>query len=347
MVRKLPSGRPGGRGAKKYRMRPVLFSPKGTEDSMASVCYLEANQDIATSEWVVRCTRPDDAPGEATGDPILNNSIVEMRYDPDPTLPAGWNWVPIRVRYDKTERFQSGSIDKTLNSVETAESVWNSIHDPITKHMITTGDENPSAEELAEIDIAKERSSALSHRYYQKKSTIKNVSLVKTMANFHNNVIKGQILTKPILLNSSLGMPVQKKVIDTSIGKGGDLSRYQNGVEFLLGVDIDADGIRDPDEGAYRRYLNQLVEASQFSVPSTMLFVIGDSSKSYTSGASGADQEEGDMLRATFGKVNTVGRVPPYVEGKCRNQLKDGADLITSMFSIHYYFETKEKWVIP
>lgn len=346
MVRKLPSGRPGGRGAKKYRMRPVLFSPKGTEDSMASVCYLEAKEDIATSEWVVRCTRPEDAPGEATGDPILNNSIVEMRYDPDPTLPAGWNWVPIRVRYDKTERFQSGSIDKTLNSVETAESVWNSIHDPITKHMITTGDENPSAEELAEVDIAKERSSALTHRYYQKKSTIKNVTLVKTMANFHNNVIKGNILTKPILLNSSLRIPVQKKVIDTSIGKGGDLSRYQNGVEFLLGLDIDADGIRDPDEGAYRRYLNQLVEAStnRFSVPPTMLFIIGDSSKSYTSGASGADQEEADMLRATFGKVNTVGRVPPYVEGKCRNQLKDGADLITSMFSIHYYFETKEKW---
>ena len=347
MVRKLPSGRPGGRGAKRYRMRPVLFSPKSTEDSMASVCYLEAKEDIATREWVVRCSRPEDAPGEATGDPILTNSIVEMRYDPDPTLPAGWNWVPIRVRYDKTERFQSGSIDKTLNSVETAESVWNSIHDPITKHMITTGDENPSAEEQAEIEIAKERSTALSHRYYQKKSTIKNVSLVKTMANFHNHVIKGEILTTPILSNTSLGLPLMKKVIDTSIGKGGDLGRYMNGVAFLLGVDIDADGIRDPDEGAYRRYLDLLVESAanpRHSSPPTSLFLIGDSSKSYASGASGVNQEEADMMRATFGKVNTVGRVPPYVEGKCKDQLKEGADLITSMFSIHYYFETKEKW---
>jgi predicted NAD-dependent protein-ADP-ribosyltransferase YbiA (DUF1768 family) len=346
MIKKLPSGRPGGRGAKKYRMRPVLFSPGSYEDSMASVCYLEAKQDIATGEWVVRCSTSEDAPGEATGDPILNNSIVEMRYDPDPTLPSGWNWVPIRVRYDKTERFQSGSIDKTLNSVETAESVWNSIHEPITKHMITTGDENPSPEELAEIQIEKERSSVISGRYYQKKSTIKNVSLISNLTKFHNLIIKGEILTKPILSNTSLGLPPLKKVIDTSIGKGGDLGRYLYGVDFLLGVDIDADGIRDPDEGAYRRYLDQLVEGSTnlMAAPHTSLFLIGDSSKSYASGAAGANQEESDMFRAVFGKVNPQGRVPPYVEGKCKNQLKDGADLMTSMFSIHYYFETKEKW---
>jgi predicted NAD-dependent protein-ADP-ribosyltransferase YbiA (DUF1768 family) len=346
MIRKLPSGRPGGRGAKKYRMRPILFSPISPEDSMASVCYLEAKQDIATSEWVIRCTKEDDAPGEATGDPITNNSIVEMRYDPDPTLPSGWNWVPIRVRYDKTERFQSGAIDKTLNSTETAQSVWHSIHDPITKHMITTGDEKPSAEELTQQEVAKERSTLVSNRYYQKKSTIKNVGLVRNMAMFHNLIIKGEILTRPILATTGFGLPMKKKVIDTSIGKGGDLGRYKDNVEFLLGVDIDAEGIKDPDEGAYRRYLDMLVEGSQsrFNEPNTMLFVIGDSSKSYADGAAGANQEEADMLRATIGKTNPAGRIPPYVESKCKDQLKEGAHLITSMFSIHYYFESKEKW---
>jgi predicted NAD-dependent protein-ADP-ribosyltransferase YbiA (DUF1768 family) len=346
MIRKLPSGRPGGRGARKYRMRPILFSPVAPEDTMASVCYLEAKQDIATSEWVVRCTKEDDAPGESTGDPIINNSIVEMRYDPDPTLPSGWNWVPIRVRYDKTERFQSGAIDKTLNSTETAQSVWHSIHDPITKHMITTGDEKPSIEELEQVQVAKERSTLVSNRYYQKKSTIKNVGLVRNMAMFHNLIIKGDILTRPILASTSLGLPLQKKVIDTSIGKGGDLGRYQDGVSFLLGVDIDADGIKDPDEGAYRRYLDTLVDGTKnrYATIPSMLFVVGDSSKSYADGAAGATQEEADMLRATIGKTNPAGRIPPYVESKCKDQLKDGADLITSMFSIHYYFETKQKW---
>jgi predicted NAD-dependent protein-ADP-ribosyltransferase YbiA (DUF1768 family) len=346
MVKKLPSGRPGGRGAKKYRMRPVLFNPKSHEDSMASVCYLEAKEDIATGDWVVRCSTSEDAPGVATGDPITNNSIVEMRYDPDPTLPSGWNWVPIRVRYDKTERFQGGSIDKTLNSIDTADSVWSSIHDPVTLHMIKTGSESPSPEEIEQVKVAKERSTAVSHRYYQKKSTIKNVSLVKGMSNFHNLAIKGDILTKPILQNMALGLPAKKKVLDTSIGKGGDLNRYKENVEFLLGIDIDAEGIRDPDEGAYRRYLDTLVEASKSrfeSVP-TMLFLIGDSSKSYANGSSGINEEESDMMRSTFGRVNPASRVPPYVDGKCKGQLKDGADLITSMFSIHYYFESKQKW---
>lgn len=346
MIKKLPSGRPGGRGAKKHKMRPVLFSPKEYEDSMASVCYLEAQEEMATGEWVVRCSTPQDGPGEATGDPITNNSIVEMRYDPNPSLPSGWNWVPIRVRYDKTERFQSGAIDKTLNSVDTADSVWRSIHNPITVSMITSGNLVPSEEEKAAVRVQQEREASMSHRYYQKKSSIQNVSLVKNMANFHNLTIKGDILTRPILANTSLGLPLKKKVIDTSVGKGGDLGRYADYVSFLLGIDLDADGIRDPDEGAYRRYLNRLVEAGPAGVANVppMLFLIGDSTKSYMDGKSGINEEEADMMRATFGKVPPAAKVPPYIDSKCRGQLKEGADFVTSMFSIHYYFESKERW---
>jgi len=346
LMRKLPSGRPGGRGMKKYRMRPVLFSPKEFEDSSASLCYLEAKEEVASGEWVVRCSKKEDGPGDATGDPITNNSIVEMRYDPDPSLPGGWNWVPIRVRYDKTERFQGGSIEKTLNSVETAESVWTSIQEPITHSMITTGADAPSEEEYTALRISQEQKAATSQRYYQKKSTIKNISLVKNLANFHNLAIKGDILTKPILSSMALGLPAKKKVVDTSVGKGGDLGRYYDNTSFLLGVDIDADGIVDPDEGAYRRYLDKMVQASRYrgtEVP-TMLFCIGDSSKSYMDGKSGMNEEEADMLRATYGKVPPAAKVPPFVEGKCRGQLANGADLVSSMFSIHYYFESKEKW---
>lgn len=346
MMRKLPSGRPGGKGAKKYRMRPVLFSPKDYEDANASVCYLEAKEDLATGEWIVRCSTKADGPGEATGDPITTNSIVEMRYDPNPSLPSGWNWVPIRVRYDKTERFQSGAIDKTLNSVETAESVWTSIQEPITHAMITTGAEQPSEEEVKELRIKQEQQESTSHRYYQKKSTIKNVGLVKTLANFHNLAIKGGLLTKPILTTTVFGGPAKKKVIDTSIGKGGDLGRYYDDVSMLLGIDIDADGILDPDEGAYRRYLDRLVEASRsrYVEAPPMLFLIGDSTKGYVDGKAGGTEEEADMMRSVFGKVSPTAKVPPYVEGKWKGALKEGVDLITSMFSIHYYFETRETW---
>lgn len=350
LIKKLPSGRPGGKGAKKYRMRPVLFSPTNFEDSSASICYLEAKEDPATRDWIIRCTTKDDAPGEATGDPITNNSIVEMRYDPNPSIPSGWAWVPIRVRYDKTERFQSGTLDKTMNSKETADSVWNSIHEPVTYHMITTGADRPSPEEEHAVTVEQEQSATTTTRYYQKKSTIKNIRLVRNMTNFHNIVIKGQILTEQILSNYYLlaGKPVSYKpiVIDTSIGKGGDMKRYYPRVDFLLGIDLDADGIRDPDEGAYRRYMDQLVQSyarKEQQVP-TMLFLIGDSTKSYVDGKSGINEEESDMMRAVFGKVNPAAKVPPYIDAKCRGRLNEGADFMYSMFSIHYYFESKETW---
>jgi predicted NAD-dependent protein-ADP-ribosyltransferase YbiA (DUF1768 family) len=350
MIKKLPSGRPGGRGVKKYRMRPVLFSPSDFEDSNASICYLEAKEDPATRDWVIRCTTKDDAPGEATGDPITNNSIVEMRYDPNPSIPSGWGWVPIRVRYDKTERFQSGTLDKTMNSKETADSVWNSIHEPVTLHMITTGDDRPSPEEERLSLIDQQQQSTASNRYYQKKSTIKNIQLVKNMTHFHNIIVKGQIMTEVILEKyaSLIGKEASYKpiVIDTSIGKGGDLKRYYPRVGFLLGVDLDADGIRDPDEGAYRRYMDNLVlsySRKDSHIP-TMLFLIGDSTKSYADGKSGINEEESDMMRGVFGKVNPAAKVPPYIDAKCRGRLKDGADFMYSMFSIHYYFSSKETW---
>lgn len=118
-----------------------------------------------------------------------------MRYDINPAIPSGWNWIPMRIRYDKTERFQSGTVERTLNSVETANSVWKSIHDPITKHMITTGDDNPSKEEQEAFVVAQQQKAVEVKRYYQKKSTIKNISLVKNMTMFHNLIVKGNILT--------------------------------------------------------------------------------------------------------------------------------------------------------
>jgi hypothetical protein len=104
---------------------------------MASVCYVEISTS-ASGEDYVTCEN---------GDPIENKSIVEIRYEPG--NPPGWRWVPMRVRYDKTERYQKGIIGRTLNKDEAAEGVWNSIHDPITPHMIRTGSDQPSAKELA------------------------------------------------------------------------------------------------------------------------------------------------------------------------------------------------------
>ena len=44
----------------------------------------------------------------------------------------GWQWIPIRVRYDKTAELNSGRKNYG-NAYHVAQSVWRSINNPITK----------------------------------------------------------------------------------------------------------------------------------------------------------------------------------------------------------------------
>ena len=59
--------------------------------------------------------------------------IVEFRYDR--TRDDFWRWIPIRVRYDKTAEYRQG-IKNYGNAFHVAQSIWQSIHDPITSEML-------------------------------------------------------------------------------------------------------------------------------------------------------------------------------------------------------------------
>ena len=65
-----------------------------------------------------------------------DDMVVEFRWED--SNKKGWQWVPIRVRFDKTAEYQrKGKI--TCNAYTTAEGVWRSINKPIHESMITTG----------------------------------------------------------------------------------------------------------------------------------------------------------------------------------------------------------------
>jgi hypothetical protein len=74
-----------------------------------------------------------------------------------------------------------------------------------------------------------------------------------------------------------------------------------------------------------------------------MFFAIGDSSKNLASGEAGASPEERDILRRILGKIAPEGSVPPLVEKNGANRLKMGADVITCMFAIHYFFSYNKR----
>jgi hypothetical protein len=219
----------------KGEYKPVLFTPREFPDTMASICNLPVETDPDTGETFIK-TELDE--------PIQDSTIVEMAYDYKEA--PGWRWKPLRIRMDKTERLQSGNLGRTLNSDRVAEDVWDSIYDPITKSMISTGNEQPLADEQAELMGA---SSGLGKTYYNRNAPKQDQMLTRTMRDFHNKYIKERILYQVGLGGGG------KTLIDTACGVGADLHIWRRSkAAFVLGVDYSDENIRGDKDSIYRRY---------------------------------------------------------------------------------------------
>jgi hypothetical protein len=310
----------------KGEYKPVLFTPKDFPDTMASYCNLPIETDPDTGETYVKT--------HDTGEPIQDKTIIEMSYDPKE--PPGWRWIPMRIRADKTERFQGGAIGRTLNSDRAAESVWNTIYDPITVHMIRTGSADPSSEEQKELLAI--RSESTGAYYDRKKAPVEDHMLTRTMRDFHNRFVKERILYRVGLHGTG------KNLIDMACGVGADMGIWiRNKVSFVLGIDYSDQNIIGEKEGIYRRYLERMITSGRDDTPA-MVFAIGDSTKNYVTGDAGMNDEEKNILRSVLGRVRPTGSLPPYVETTCASRLKMRADCMSCMFAIHYFFEKPDKF---
>ena len=309
----------------------VLFTPLDFPDTMANTCYVPIKQDAQTLEFY--CNTEDSE------EPISNNSVVEMRYDP--TREPGWQWVPSRIRHDKTERLlratelakaSSKSIvySGVMNDEGVANSVWNSIHEPVTLSMIRSGNEQPSDSEMqAMIHL---RGSEITKTYYQRNAPKENLALVSGLQEFHNKYIKDTLLLKTALRTG-------KNLLDVACGKGGDLWKWiNNGARNVIGIDYAGENITNPKDGAYRRYVD-IKQKVHHRAPN-VAFVIGNSARRIVNGEAGANQQESDILRSVFGKENPQSALPPYIERVMAGTFLGGADIAACMFALHYFFET-------
>jgi hypothetical protein len=333
------------RGREKDRYKAVPFIPKEYPEQFSYMCKLEIHTDPKTNEEYIMTERSEE--------PIRDLSIVEMRYDT--TKAAGMRWIPIRVRTDKTERLLKGvkldkitdeaqkllklHLDRTLNAFTTAENVWESIHNPVTTYMITTGSETPSDKEK-EKEKEKEETPIL---YKEKMQYNKSVKNVKALLDFHRSYIK-----EKILYGSIKKLNPNPKILDLAVGQANDLHNWIHmNAKFVFGIDYSDDSILNPLTGAYRRLLNQIVKThiKQYTIPvPRMYFTIGDSSKRLVDGSAGKTDEERDIMRSVFGRVEPIGPVPPDVKKYGEKELADGADCVLCMYAIHYFFETEEKF---
>jgi len=306
--------------------RPVEFAPQ-PPDPMGAICYVAINAGAtdaagAAPEAQILASYDDNIYCEETGDPINDRTIVEMVYDVK--APAGWRWKPLRVRWDKTEKFSRGEISGTLNSDGNANDVWQSIHDPITEKMICTGattDDTP-------VEAGSTQASAVA--YYQRRAPQRDLAKISTMVDFHNNYVKQLLLTRA-LMTKGLAL------LDMSCGQAGDLHRWvEKEPSWVLGCDIAEAGLADPKNGAYSRYLNKMIR-SRGSIP-PMMFVQADSALNYTDGSAGMSPMDRSMLRVLWGEEDTA--APPAAQ-RLAGRGALGFDSAACMFSLHYFFKDR------
>ena len=272
-------------GYENRKQNEILFNPPSEKDSV-HICNIPLTKDK------LLCFKDKSE--------VQDGQIYEMRYEPK--NPFGYQWIPLRVRDDKTRP----------NDSHTADNVWSTIQNPVTELNI-----KGSLDKIELVDD-KEKSD-----YYVENS---NSDADIALREFHNYM-------KDKLINSITSMGKEPiSILDTSIGRGGDINKYlrsSNPISFLLGLDIS----NDINKAAKRFYLQ--------GDKTKALFMQYDTSKSISGGEGcvGDHVERNKLLiDILYGRQKALPKELRSLVPKYKGLSKKGFDLISSQFSVHYYF---------
>ena len=242
---------------------------------------------------------------------IQNDALVECKW----IIPEGMGteqgkWVPMRLRDNRNP-----------NDFNTAINVWKTIHYPITFNMIRGGEELNTLER------------EVYYRNVSKDDKKKNMAM-KSMRDFHS-FVKQELFrtyTQP-----------QQSLLDISVGKGGDINRWvQAKLGLCVGIDINLDNLDNMEDGAANRILSL---SEQSNIANNTLLICADSSRSYFSGDAGLDNLQKTYLDIVFGNTEN----PSLINSKLLkfkglgNASIKGFDAVSCQFTLHYFFENREK----
>ena len=244
--------------------KPLPFYPTNPYDPNASVCNIIIEKD---SNGI------DQMYVEDKSESFSDNTIVEFRYEK--SNDAGWRWIPIRVRHDKTDEFKKG-LKNYGNAYHVAASNWKSIHTPITEKMIRSGQEIPT--EVSDYNV-----------YYNRKTSKSNT---KSLRDFHNLYVKRSLITGVSRRGDTL--------IDVAVGKAGDLSKWVAAkLSFVFGIDVSRDNIENRIDGACARYLDL---RKKTKITPSALFVNGNSSMNIRNTDAMFTEKGKQITKAVFGE---------------------------------------------
>ena len=277
---------------------PTLFTPIDPYVKDVHLCYLPIKNNSCYAEDT---------------NIIGNNSIVEFSYISDEE--KGFCWKPLRIR-------------DTLkpNDFVTANNVWNSIFNPVTLEMITTG--VMSTESNVYFDNLQKRSDKRS----------------KSMNDFHSFIKKKYL--KDNLLN-------KKTLLDIGVGKAGDLNHWlDSGCSMVVGIDKIKDNLDNSHDGACNRLLSRYSSIHKTNKTNkknnhlgiqtlleNTLMIWADCSKNILDGTAANDELNKHYLDVIYGNILKM----ETTNTKLTNFYNMGGkfDLVVSNFSIHYFFESE------
>jgi ribA/ribD-fused uncharacterized protein len=186
-------------------------------------------------------------PVDSSGKRVDDNTIVECSYDLETA-----RWTIMRTRYDKTFEYRRGA-PQFGNDSKVADSIWTSIHIPISDEMIRTCASNPPDDTLED-------------EQYYRNDLRRSDRVNKDVYSFHNK-IKGELFATCVKQGDTL--------LELAMGAGGDLQKWRNSkVSRVVGFDLTQSNLYS-QEGACERYLG-VKNKDRTNPPPPALFIQGD-----------------------------------------------------------------------
>jgi hypothetical protein len=242
-------------------------------------------------------------PVDVTGAKVEDNTIVECAYDVEKSL-----WTVMRTRYDKTYEYRVMGRSQYGNDIYVADSIWTSIHVPITEDMLRSLWTAPP-DDTFEDDM-----------YYRDDENTRVRSMVRE---FHNRVKESQYSAYVVPGNT---------LLEIAVGRGGDLHKWRKSKPSkVLGLDISLSNLVMPRQGACVRYLNEKRRSAEY-LPK-VLFAQADMTKPY-------EEQPSKYLKIVFGDEPAT---TPYLsEFKGIQEW----DVVACQFALHYACETEESFKV-
>lgn len=251
---------------------------------------------------------------DTDGNLVNNETVVELIYINDISIPHKYRWKILRTRWDKTESVIRYN-QRYGNFKDNAIKIWNSMKESVTPDEIyNLSFPSTYNSQRNQLLYKMSATTVMNHKYYQKITSLGHI-----FRNFHNWI------KSCIIYNYCSDSKNKKSVLDIGCGRGGDIEKwYHARVSKCVGIDPDYNGLYGSMDSATSRYNSISKGYPQFP---PMIWIQGDARYKL-------DVEYQEKI---------IPKMTNEIKEMYKNHLKNNKfDIISYQMSIHYMFQSKD-----